>query len=630
MGNILKDVYLGLDPRSEHFERDKHSVGWLDLSFDASQHHFFRRTSSFGGAAVSLEVLHQLGLAASVSNSDFTFSDTPSARQDPPEVYRYILTHDDQVAYFTPSHPCRTQFTPPTTPPDYLYLDRSAALTSSEAAKIVQYLKTTPSTKLVIYAQDHPGTLQALSPLFPLASLVFFEQNRGGAELSDALASNDTAQSSPKSRQNHPLESIVPKSRIITLTDTTFTYQGISQSISVSRIDTLTHLSFYSIAAATILGSFILGDSVETALHLAKLNVENSSLSATLPLSELRRLAADVSQHAENLELIAASLVRPGKGILAADESGGSIAKKFAQLHIPDTFENRHAYRDIFFTTPDLEKYLSGVILFDETARDHASSGQTYVDFLTAQRLIPGIKVDQGLEKFPDSEETYTKGLDGLPQRLEEYHEMGLRFAKWRAAFNLTLDDFGNIVTPTDLAITENAKILATYAKDCQNAGLVPIVEPEVIYDGYYTIEKCAEATGRVLDALFQALKAQKVNLRACLLKVNMVLAGKQMHAQSTPQQVGRATAAVLRQHVPVDLAGVVFLSGGQNPAQATTNLAAVLEHGPFPWPVTFSFARALQDPALFAWQGQPENIKKARRAFAARLTENGQAIAQK
>ncbi|MBR3172839.1 fructose-bisphosphate aldolase class I [Candidatus Saccharibacteria bacterium] len=384
----------------------------------------------------------------------------------------------------------------------------------------------------------------------------------------------------------------------------------------------MTHLSAYSIAAATTLGGFVLGYSVEDSLKYARLNVENSKLNSVLALEELQELATTTDTK-NNIELIAQNLVLPPKGILAADESGGSIHKKFEQLNIPDTYDNRRDYRNIFFTTPDLEKYINGVILFDETARQQADDGQNFVDYLTGKRIVPGIKVDQGLEKFKDSEETYTKGLTGLDERLAEYYQMGLRFAKWRAAFNVQLDDQNNPITPSDYAIQENCTSLAKYALKCQSAGLVPIVEPEVVYDGNYDIETSASITSKILDVLFAELAKQEVNLHACILKVNMIIAGKQQEHQSTPEEVGEKTASVLKAHVPDDLAGVVFLSGGQTPEQATANLAAVLQNGPFNWPVTFSFARALQDPALYAWAGDNQNVEKARQAFADRLIAN-------
>ena len=236
--------------------------------------------------------------------------------------------------------------------------------------------------------------------------------------------------------------------------------------------------------------------------------------------------------------------------------------------------------------------------------------------------IVPGIKVDQGLEKIENSVETYTKGLDGLALRLREYYRMGLRFAKWRAAFEIHVNEVGEIITPSEMAIEENCRILAEYAKECQSAGLVPIVEPEVVYDGYYGIDKSAEVTAKILDKLFATLTDFGVNLKACVLKCNMVLAGKQF-GDSTPDEVGEATARVLKEHVPSELAGVVFLSGGQTVEQATDNLAKVIENGPFEFPVTFSFARALQDPALFAWKGDNANTEVAKEAFKARLVAN-------
>ncbi|MBR3055706.1 fructose-bisphosphate aldolase class I [Candidatus Saccharibacteria bacterium] len=622
VGNVLKDVYLNLDNRTANFETDRNGTEWLDLAFNASEHHFFNRNSSLGGAAVSLEALTKLGLPASISGSDlqFTNDDSTNTLNTNTYDYRYILIANSDVSYLSPSTHQPTTFVPPTEAVDYLYIDRSARLTTDSAAKISTYLDLAPHTKLILYLQNlgNPHLIN----LLPRANLVFCENNRGDAEFSQALTSANLSDAN-----------------LIYLSDTHFSYQNITEPISVSRIDTLTHLSAYSIAAATILGCFILGRSVEDSLRLARANVEHTKLNSTLSLASLQEIAANPDP-TDNLELIAASLLVKGKGILAADESGGSIHKKFDQLGIADTYDNRRDYRNIFFTTPGIADYVSGIILFDETTRQHADNGQNFVDFLTGKRIIPGIKVDQGLEKFSDStppesspspsvhpDETWTKGLDDLSTRLREYYQMGLRFAKWRAAFEIRLDDQGNIITPTSHAITENCRILAEYATKCQAAGIVPIVEPEVVYDGYYDIDQCASVTGQILDTLFAELKNAHVNLRACILKCNMVLAGKKYPEQSTPAAVGAKTAEVLKAHVPEDLAGIVFLSGGQTPEQATNNLAAVTANGPFPWPVTFSFARALQDPALYAWSGDNTNSEKARQAFLDRLIANKQAL---
>ena len=607
VGNVLKDVYLNLDTRTEHFETDKNHTKWLDISFDASEHHFFNRNSSLGGAAISLEVLEKLGLSSTISGANVQFTDDGFTSHSPASYYRYILISDGQVSYLTPANHSVTTFTAPTEAYDYLYIDRSANLDFTAVKTIHAYLDISANTKLVLYLPrlDNPN----LNSLLDRADLIFYENNRGNAEFSQA----------PE------LANIAP-SKLIQISENRLTYQNISEPISVDRIDMLTHLSVYSNAAATILGSFILGNSVENSLKMARANIENSKLNATLPLNELQEIVANMNPD-ESLELIAKALVLSPKGILAADESGGSIKKKFAQLDIEDTYDNRRDYRNIFFTTPDLEKYVNGVILFDETARQYADNGQDFVNFLTSRRIIPGIKVDQGLVTFDNSTETYTKGLDGLTERLKEYYRLGLRFAKWRAAFEIHLSESGEIITPSDYAIEENCRILAEYAADCQSAGLVPIVEPEVVYSGYYSIEQNTAITAKILDCLFQKLADYHVNLRACILKVNMILAGKDYEQPSTPEEVGSATAKVLIEHVPEELAGIVFLSGGQTPEQATENLSAIAQKGPFPWPVTFSFARALQDPALFAWAGDNQNNETARQAFLDRLQQNSKAI---
>ena len=576
VGNVLKDVYLNLDTRYGNYESDKNNTNWLDLSFDASKHHYFSRQSSFGGAAVTLDVLENLGLSASIASNDEDIA------------HRYILVADGGVSYFVPDFKKTTKFAPPITNADYLFVDRSAEITDESAKNIKRYLEFSTTTKLVLYIKDSLNP--AISSLLDRADLVFVEKSAN-------------------------LPNSFPQDKIIHISDTKISIGKLSETVNNPRIDTLTHLSAYSIISSTILGCLIMNKTAEECLRLAKLNVENATLNSVLSLRELENIASSTAGESDNLELIAASLVLKPKGILAADESGGSIKKKFAQLGIEDTFENRHNYRDIFFTTPNLEDYVNGVILFDETARDHAATGETYVDYLISKRIIPGIKVDQGLEPWNGSEtENITKGLDGLEVRLREYYTLGLRFAKWRAAFNMT---------PSNENIIENSRILAEYAKKCQSAGIVPIVEPELVYDGDYSIEESAEITSKILDSLFDYLGKFDVNLRACILKVNMVLAGKKYKVQSTPEEVGQATAKVLKNHVPKDLAGVVFLSGGQTVEQATNNLAEVQKNGPFPWPVTFSFARALQDPALFTWKGENKNTDDAKKAFRDRLIAN-------
>lgn len=605
VGNVLKDVYLNLDSRTENFERDGDGKEWLDFSFDASEHHYFNRTSSFGGAAISLEVLQKMGLSSDISDTSFHFDENGPVINGPTGTYRYILTSDNGTAYMTPSAPQKTAFTTPTESVDYLYVDRSAHLTPAVVDKIAAYLDYYKKTKLVLYVKNSSAT--EVAGLVKHANLIFLEEDGPLYAAKEVL-------------EGYPAE------KVIKISEKYLSYLDFRENVAVSRIDRLTHLSAYSIMSATVLGGFIIGKTVEYALKMARINVENATLDSTLSLEELESIAASTSE--SNLEMIAATLMAPSKGILAADESGGSIKKKFEALGIADTPENRHDYREILLSTPGIEEHLSGVILFDETARDTMPDGQPIPDYLVSRGLVPGIKVDKGLARIKDipeasAEETYTKGLDDLPARLREYYQMGLRFSKWRAAFEIRLGRDGEVVTPTTAAIRENCRILAEYAALSQSAGLVPIVEPEVVYDGNYNIDVCSNVTAKVLDELFKELLKHGVNLKACILKCNMVANGKQFMAESTPDEVGRATMRVLRSNVPLELAGIVFLSGGQTPEQATNNLAAIMSRQPFAWPISFSFSRALQGPALEAWNGDNNNREATQNALFDRIVEN-------
>lgn len=598
VGNVLKDVYLNLDTRTEHLENDKNNTKWMDISFDASEHHFFNRNSSFGGAAISLEVLEKMGLSASISDSNLHFKDEALATNSFAEIYRYILIADENVSYFTPSRKKETNFSPSAEPIDYLYIDRSATLSQKTVAKISTYLDKSENTRLIIYINK--SSYGNLKPLIPYANLIFLED--------DLSITN------------------IDQDRIVQISEKELSYLNIHEKISIDRVNIFTHLSIYSIASATILGGLILEKTFKESLALARINIENSRLNSVLSLSEMQELTENTSSE-DNLELLARSLVFNGKGILAIDGSNKTIGKNFASLNIPNTYENRQNYRNILLTTKNLEKYINGVILSDEITRQSLNNGQSAIDFLTSHRIIPGVKVDQGLAEIDNSIETYTKGLNNLDERLKEYYASGLRFAKWRAVFEIRLSQSGEILTPTTTAIEENCRIFAEYAKKCQFAGLVPIIEPEVIYDGYYSIEQNADVTAHILDILFKNLSDYGVNLRACILKINMISAGKNYKIASSPEEIGLETAKILRNHVPKELAGITFLSGGQNADQATENLAAIIKNGPFPWPITFSFARALQESALSTWAGNNDNIELAKEAFLDRLITNTDAL---
>lgn len=313
------------------------------------------------------------------------------------------------------------------------------------------------------------------------------------------------------------------------------------------------------------------------------------------------------------LHAIAKALVVPGKGILAADESVTTLEKHFDEQGIVKTDENRRAYRELLFTAPGASEYISGAILFDETIRQSTAAGESFVAVLQRQGVIPGIKVDLGTEPLVGaSGELTTKGIENLPARLAEYFAMGARFAKWRAVFAI------GDGTPSTAAIENNVTLLAEYARLCQQAGLVPIVEPEVLMTGDHSIEKCYEVSIKVQMALFAALRAKQVDLTAALLKPNMVLSGSEASVDEA-RVVAAYTLSCLQLTAPTDLAGIVFLSGGQSEVQAVTNLRAIaIEGEDAAWPLTYSFGRALQTSALAAWQGKPENVVKAQAAYLA------------
>ena len=315
----------------------------------------------------------------------------------------------------------------------------------------------------------------------------------------------------------------------------------------------------------------------------------------------------------------AKALVAPGKGILAADESSGTIKKRFDSISLESTEENRRAYRDMLFTTPDLEQYVSGVILYDETIRQSASDGTPFAKLLADKGIIPGIKVDTGAKPLAGSPgETVTEGLDGLRERLAEYRELGARFAKWRATYSIT------DALPTQYCYDVNAHALARYAALCQEADIVPIVEPEVLMDGTHTIGRAAEVTANALSALYRELYDQHVYLPGTLLKPNMCLSGYSATEQASDEEVARTTIAVFEYCVPAAVPGIVFLSGGQSDEQATARLNVMNQMGPHPWELSFSYGRALQAPALKAWGGKPENLAAAQAAYAKRARLNG------
>ena len=322
----------------------------------------------------------------------------------------------------------------------------------------------------------------------------------------------------------------------------------------------------------------------------------------------------------DELESVAQAMVAPGKGIIAIDESTGTIKKRFVAVDAECTEETRRTYREMLLTSPGLSDHISGAILFDETIRQSTADGQPFTKLMTEAGIIPGIKVDKGakpLAGFPG--ELITEGLDGLRERLAEYAALGAKFAKWRAVINIGED------TPSSTCIEANSHALARYAALCQEAGLVPMVEPEVLMDGEHDIDVCYEVTEATLRSLFAALYEQNVLLEGTILKVNMVIPGKDCNEQASVDEVAEATVRCLKSSVPATLPGIVFLSGGQSDEDATAHLNAINQAGPHPWPLSFSYGRAMQSAALKLWaQDMIGNAAEAQKIVTLRARENG------
>lgn len=625
---LRKDIYLALEPTSS--ELDENNTPWLNLPFNGQNLPYFHRTSLWSGAATIASLLSNFGWEVSTINHSISFKSGELAYNPDftcPE-YHYFLSLDQNLVHLNPQNPSELSWQSPKSPVGWLIIDTPP--TKNLLNGLQTYLSLSPQTKIAAIIHQ---VNQFTSDLLRLSNIILCPENLKA--------------------QAYPFAS-----------DADFFYFSRHSLKSKDQIVHFqkTHLLAEDTIASLLAGTIVAGRSLDwplpRLLTAAKISLEHATLNQTPDLNHLLDLIKEAESNQKNLKLIAKSLVETPKGILAADESGGSIAKKFEKQNIPDDAKHRRDYRNIFFTTPNLSKYLNGIILFEETAYQKADTGQNFVDFLAQKGLIPGIKVDLGLATFgqePEElcqasstfppllvgqsvakNETWTRGLKNLSTRLSTYYELGFRFAKWRAAFTIdhTLPSpsdpeplVQNLKTPTLAAVKRNAEILSRYALLCQESNLVPILEPELVYDGDYSLEDSKATTAAILKTLFQTLKSYPVDLSACLLKVNMVMAGKQFKTQTSPNLVGLHTADVLKSAIPKNLAGVVFLSGGQTPNQATENLKHVLQNGPFPWPVTFSFARALQDPVLNTWDGDNLNILKAREAFKSRLIKTQSAL---
>ncbi len=608
IGNVLKDVYLKLDENQNDFEVDGEGMSWLELGFNGTAHTFFRRTSVFGGAAVSLSVLTGLGVDAGILNSKTELKSGELTWSDDPADYRYIFSHRGGITYFIPSKRKPTDWTMPSSmqgTPEWLLVDRSTNVSERLVDELKNFLKFSPSTKLAVHAE------KKMSP-----------DGRRLAEMADILFVEDEPPVHLEEKIVDKIELDKPNTQLVChISPRKLALGDAEESWSLSRADMMTHLTVYSTIVATILGVISAGGSPADALLWARLNAEHATLEGALSAEKLQELAKEELTKRASLKLITRSLMTSGKGVLAADESAKTLAKRFDKFKIQNDSKHRHGFYEMLITTPGLKEYLNGVILSEETARLKLPSGRKVIEYLTDQGIIPGVKADRGLIEMERSDEMRTLGRDGLHERLLQYYEEGFRFAKWRAAFRIGKD------RPSFFAVEENADEMANFARECQLVGLVPVIEPEVLRDGNHTIEQCAEVTARVLLRVFEKMAERRVSLDGCILKCNMVIDGQGAEAQSDPNDVGIATAAILRHAVPRYLAGIWLLSGGQDPKQATRNLTAIMQNSPFPWPMTFGFSRALEEPVLATWKGDDANIKAAQAALTRHLMANVDAL---
>ena len=407
IGNVLKDVYLRMDERLNNFEIDEHGTPWLDFGFDGSSHKFFRRISIFGGATIAMEVLNKFDNQAKVAGAKLGFSGGEIVSNgQTAHSYRYMLCHGNKITYLVPNERKETKWVMPRGMVEWLFIDKSAGVTDELVSEIKNFLSMSQHTRIAVYA---PKDLkEADKRLIEMASIVFTEV---------------------------PLSDVKTNGSVCRIDGQTISLNGHSQSWRIERTDLMTHLTINSIIAATVFGALIRGASVKDALHYAKINAENSTLSGTLTLDKIKNIAENQKAEESDIRLIASTIMAPGKGILAADESGGNIHQKFEGLMITDDEKHRRDYRNVLLTTPELDRYVNGVILFDETTKQKCDDGRDFVSYLTAHGIVPGVKVDEGLADLGDLGEKITKGIDNLKAKLPKYYSLGLRFCKWRAAF---------------------------------------------------------------------------------------------------------------------------------------------------------------------------------------------------
>lgn len=579
VGNVLKDTYLQLDERQNQLERDERGVNWLEMSFDGAAWRYFHRTSVLGGAAVSLMTLRQLGVAAEL------------AREEAPVIYRYILSLQDKVSYIVPSSQTVTEWQEPAEVPEWILVDRSAVVAERLVGAIWQYQQEHPEVKLAVYLSKQLSP--AARRLAGCADLVFVED-----ELEEL---------------RHGTSWLRQGAAICHLGRQRLRLGEAEENWEIERVDTMTHLTIFSIVAATVLAILSRGGSAREALLWAKVNIEAASLDRAASRERVEQLVAAETEKRKTVRLLARELMAKGRGVLAIDEAPERLNRRLEAQGLAARAERRKEFYELLLTTPHLEQRLSGVILSEENARIRLSNGRTLLEQATVKGVMPGTKADRGLELGADGEQ-YTLGEEGLAERLGHYYRRGFRFAKWRAVFACGGGK------PGYFALEENTRRMAEFAKQCQLAGLAPVIEPEVLVGEKTTLIECVQAMVRVLARTLEQLRARQVDLGTIVMKVNLLVAGPKAKPKASSAEVAYATAKVLGTLIPPEVAGVLILSGGREPQQILADLTALKEQGELPWRMSFSFSRALENPVLQAWQQEGDPSQKDRVAQATLL----------
>ena len=599
VGNIIKDTYLEFPKHL--FEAGDHGRVFLDTEFDEETLHYKNKESVLSGASIIDEVLKNFKINSLLSNKQ--------ALENHKYDCRYVLKTGNTVKYLTTNLCGKTDFLIPETKPDWIFIDRSARLGIDDLKRLEQYLELHQEVKLAIHtSQISCGFLhqvddfmakEVAKKLYAKAELVFVTGKNTELLL--------------------PLEASLNNQKVFLITPTAITNGEERIFLKRNKKVFQTHLTIYSIAAGTIFAALSSGWNVNRALRFAKINIENAKMSRTLSIDKLYNKLKTSLKQEDNLRLMAKALTADHRGILAIDESKKSIRRKLKKYGLPETRTVQEEYRKLLVTTPRINEFLNGIILAQETVVQKIANGQSVPEFLAAKGILPGVKVDLGLEKIHNQVNCLTCGLEDLDQRLSRYYNLGLRFTKWRAVFEVEK----NSQIPEGV-IQKNTRDLAVYAKKALEKKLVPIIEPEVLH-GEQSIADFYKHTKQVLVALFEKLQELGIDLECCILKINMIYAQK-----NNPEETGRMTMRLISEAVPKNIGGVVFLSGGQSEEQATKNLQAIIRENQGKYRLSFSFGRAIQDPALKIWQGEPQKIDDAQSELIKQLQLNCLALNKK